>query len=208
MLSFKDFLIEKKESTSDTVHFTDMDDTLFHYPKGLKIHVNDSEGKRVESLTNSQFNSHKLKPGHQYDFSEFRSAKKFGQTAKPIRKMIAKIKAIHKNNKNVEIATARADFDNKTEFAHHMKRFGLNIRKIHVRRAGNLGLRPAEGKARVISDQIHKEGYKTAHLYDDAKSNLDAFLSLKKKHPGVTFHAHHVEYNPETDETKITTTTV
>jgi hypothetical protein len=208
MFTFKSFLTEKKDPNSDTVHFTDMDETLFHYGDGLRIHVVNHEGKRVQSLSNSEFNTHKLPKGHRYDFSEFRSAEKFGKTAKPIRKMLAKIKGIHKHNKNVAIVTARADFDDKDKFAHHMKRFGLDINQIHVHRAGNLGLTPAEGKRRVMSDQIRKNGYKTAHLYDDSQDNLDAFTSLKKDHPDVTFHAHHVHHDPETGETKITTKTV
>lgn len=207
MQSFKSFIAEGMDSKSDTVHFTDMDDTLFHYDNDkLRIHVRDEHDRHVESLSNSQFNTHKLKPGHRYDFSEFRSAERFGETAKPIRKMLSKIKAIHKNNKNVGIVTARSDFDDKNKFAHHMKRFGLDISKMHVHRAGNLGLPPAEGKKRVISSQIRKNGYKKVHLYDDSKANLSAFLSLKKDHPDVEFHAHHVEHDPETKATKITST--
>jgi hypothetical protein len=207
MLSFRSFIAEERDPKSDTAHFTDMDDTLFHYDNDkLRIHVRDQHGNHVQSLTNSQFNTHKLQPGHHYDFSEFRSAEKFGKTAKPIRKMLSKIKAIHKKNKNVEIVTARSDFDDKDKFAHHMKRFGLDIHKMHVRRAGNLGLPPAEGKKRIMSDQIRKNGYKKAHLYDDSKANLNAFLSLKKDHPDVEFHAHHVDHDAKTGVTKITTT--
>ena len=126
--------------------------------------------------------------------------------------MLGKMKAIHSNAKKtgskVIIATARADFDDKDKFAHHTKRFGLDINQIHVHRAGNLGLTPAEGKKRVMSGQIRKNGYKTAHLYGDSQANLDAFTSLKKDHPDVKFHAHHVHHDPETGETKITTKTV
>jgi hypothetical protein len=209
MLSFKRFIAEKKDPKSDTVHFTDMDETLFtHDNDKLKIHVMDKNGKKVQSLTNSEFNTHKLPKDHHYDFSEFRSADKFEKTAKPIRKMLSKIKAIHKNNKNVEIVTARSDFDDKDKFAGTMKKFGLDINQIHVRRAGNLPMPAAEAKKKIMSDEIKKNGYKEAHLYDDSKENLDAFLSLKKDHPDVTFHAHRVAHNKYTGETKITTRSV
>jgi hypothetical protein len=94
--------------------------------------------------------------------------------------MIAKMKAIHKNNKNVEIVTARADFDDKDKFAHHMKKYGIDIGDIHVRRSGNLDarVRPAVNKAKVISGLIKQEGYKKVHLYDDSKDNLDSFDPL------------------------------
>lgn len=208
MISFKTFIVEKKDPDSDTLHAFDMDETLFaHDNNKLRIHVLDHMGNRVRSLTNQEFNRHSLPENHKYDFSEFRSSEKFGQTAKPIRKMIAKMKAIHKNNKNVEILTARADLDDQPKFARHMKKFGIDIGEIHVRRAGNVGAKSSgEGKAIVMDQLIKKNGYKKVHLYDDHPDNLKHFLNLNKKHPDVEFHAHHVEHDPETGLVKVTTT--
>ena len=207
MNSFKSFLEERLDPVSTTLVAFDIDETLFrHDHDKLKVHVNDASGKRVKSLTNQEYNSHKLPAGHSYDYSEFKSSDKFKQTAKPIRKMIAKMKAVHKNNKNVELVTARADFDDKQKFAHHLKKYGIDIGKIHVRRAGNLrGLAPPEAKKRVISDLIKKEGYKKVHLYDDSHENLNHFLSLKSHHPDVEFHAHHVHHDPVSGKVKVTT---
>jgi hypothetical protein len=119
--------------------------------------------------------------------------------------MIAKMKAIHKNNKNVEILTARGDLDDQPKFAKHMKKFGIDIGEIHVRRAGNLEGKPADTKASVMSDLINKGKYKKVHLYDDSIDNLDGFLKLKKKHPEVEFNAHHIQHDKETGNVKITT---
>jgi hypothetical protein len=208
MFSFKEFVVEeKKDSESKTLHAFDMDETLFaHDHHILRVHVKDHHGNRVRTLSNQEFNTHQLPPGHQYDFGEFKSSEVFGRSAKPIRKMIAKLKAIHKNNKNVEILTARSDLDDKDRFAHHMKKYGIDIDKIHVRRAGNIGnQKPAEAKKQVMHDLITQNGYKKVHLYDDSHDNLEKFLSLKSKHKDVEFHAHHVAHDPKTGDVNITT---
>ena len=72
----------------------DIDETLFHSKARVKV-VKDK--KIVKDLDNVQFNSYKLKPGEEFDFGEFKSAKIFNQTSTPIAKMIAKAKAIIKN---------------------------------------------------------------------------------------------------------------
>jgi len=206
MISFKQYLTEKKDPESDTLHSFDIDDTLFHHdPKGLRIHVLDPQGNRVRTLTSSEYNTHDLPQNHSYDFREFKSSDAFGQHARPIRKMLAKLKAIHKNNKNVEILTARSDLDDQKKFAHHMQKYGIDIGDIHVRRAGNLPMKAHEAKAAIMHDQIKKNKYKKVHLYDDSEANLNAFLKLKKEHPEVEFHAHHVKHDPETGEVVVTT---
>lgn len=207
MLSFKDFILERKNPNSTTFHAFDIDETLFaHDHDKVKIHVRDKKtGNLVKSLTNQEYNSHKLHPDHEYDYSEFRSSKVFEKSAKPIRSMIAKMKAIHKRNANVEMVTARADLDDKNHFAKHMAKYGIDIGKIHVRRSGNLGGSSApKNKAAMISHLIKTNGYKKVHLYDDSMDNLEHFKALKAEHPDVEFHAHHVQHNPETGKTTLT----
>ena len=205
MFSYSTFLSEE-EKKNKTLHAFDMDETLFaHDPKKLKIHVKDETGKKVKSLTNQEFNTHTLEPGHSYDFSDFKSAEKLHKTARPIRKMLAKMKAIHRNGGKTEILTARSDFDSKEKFGHFMKSYGVDINKIHVRRAGNNPGRPSDTKKQVVSDLIKKHGYKEVHLYDDSHENLQKFLSLKDEHPHVNFVAHHVDHNHDTGETNIRT---
>ena len=193
MKTFKSYL-EEADRPSRSIHYFDVDDTLSH-TKGVNVHVNDENGKRVQSLSTSEYNTHKLPHGHSYDYSEFKSADKFH--VHPIRKMLKKMKAIHKNGGNAEILTARSDFDDKHKFAQKWKHVGVDINKIHVRRSGNLGMKPAEAKAKVISDAIKRNGHKEVHLYDDSKENIDHMLALKKEHPDVAFHGHHVEHNSD-----------
>lgn len=185
------------EATGKSIHYFDVDKTLMH-TDSTKVHVLDPSGKKVASLDPQEYNHHKLPHGHSYDYSEFRSADKFDK-AKPIRKMLAKMKAIKKMGGKTEILTARSDFDNKDKFAKTWKKFGVDISRgnTHVRRAGNIGLATHHAKAKIISDAIKAHGHKEVHLYDDHKANIDAMLNLKKHHPDVTFHGHHVEHKPD-----------
>jgi hypothetical protein len=80
MKTFNDFLNENK-----SIHYFDVDDTLMKTSNAnTKIHVNDESGKRVHTLNSGEYNSHKLHPGHSYDYSEFKSSDNFTKNAKPI----------------------------------------------------------------------------------------------------------------------------
>lgn len=198
MLRFVEFLSEKKQE-GHGLHVFDVDDTLFHTTAKVKVMHGDKE---VDSLSNSEYNTHVLPKDHHYDYREFRDAEKFDKESKPNRRMLAKMKAIHSNAKKKEgskviIATARADFDNKDRFLNAFRKHGVDIDDIHVHRAGNEKGEGsvAEKKARVISQQIEKGGHKRASLYDDSEENLKHFLALQDKHPEVKFHAYHVQPN-------------
>jgi hypothetical protein len=157
-------------------------------------------GKRVKSLTPAEFNVYKLRAGESLDFSEFRSAKVFADTARPIVNVFKTAKAIlnrFKNipNKKTVIVTARADLDNKKLFLDTFKKYGLNIDSVHVHRAGNLGNNPsAENKKVVIRNLIKAENYSIVRLFDDAKDNLDKFLELRTEFPATNFEAFFVNH--------------
>ena len=206
-MQFTQFL---EESKRNILHVFDMDETLFHYPDPKtepKIHVTNSAGERVKSLSNVQFNNHKLEPNHKYDFSDFKSSDVFAKSAHPIKKMIKRLKNIQRRNPNVEILTARADMDDKDKFGHHLKKHGIDINKVHVRRAGNLDKgTPAERKKSIVSKLINHHGYDEVHLYDDSQENLTHFLSLKQHHPKVKLVAHHVQHDEDTGDTQVNKT--
>ena len=208
MIKFSQFITEAApKQDSNSLHAFDMDETLFaHDHNKLRVHVVDQHGRKVRSLTNQEFNAHQLPPNHRYDFSEFRSSDVFTHSAKPIRKMIAKLKAIKNNGGKTAIVTARSDLDDQPKFARHMGKYGIDIGDTHVYRAGNMEGKPADTKAAVISGLIHKDGHKKVHLYDDSIDNLNGFLKLKKEHPDVEFHAHHVQHDPETGNVTVTST--
>lgn len=194
MISFSKFITEGAPRVpKKQLHVFDIDDTLLHTT--AKVHVLDSKGKRVRSLSNSEYNSHRLKTGHRYDFSEFRSAHKFATSSKPIHHMISHLKKVASDPSNhVIMNTARSNFDDKNKFLGTFKSHGIPMHKIHVIRAGNISGSgsPAHKKALVIHGYINKHKYDHVHMYDDSKHNLSVFSDLKKHHPNTTFHAHHV----------------
>ena len=86
---FEEYLEEKARGTrkKTTAHAYDMDETLFgHDHSKVNVHVHNEKGERTQSLSNQEFNTHKLPKGHSYNFDEFRSSKVFEKSAKPLKK--------------------------------------------------------------------------------------------------------------------------
>jgi hypothetical protein len=84
----------------------------------------------------------------------------------------------------------------KELFLDTFRQQGIDIDKIYVERAGNLGGGPAADNKKVIFRKyLDKKIYKRIRLFDDAKSNLKAFLSLQKDYPEVSFEAYHAKSN-------------
>ena len=194
MKNFKTFL---SEAEGKGLTIFDIDETMFITKAKVKV-VKD--GKVIKKLDNQQFNTYKKKAGEEYDFGEFKDAKVFNRTSTPIARMINKVKAILKNatraGSKVIIVTARPNFDNKKLFLDTFRQQGIDIDKIYVERAGNLGGGPAADNKKVIFRKyLDKKIYKRIRLFDDAKSNLKAFLSLQKDYPEVSFEAYHAKSN-------------
>lgn len=197
--SFKDYLNEES-ARKGGLHVFDIDETLFKTT--AKIHVKDSQGKKVKELSNAEFNDHKLAPGHQYGFDEFRQAKKFHDESEPIHPMIAKLRKIHANvmrtpGSRVIMNTARADFDDRDTFLSKFKKHGIDIDNIHVHRAGNIegDHPPAEKKNVILRKHLDSGQYRHATMYDDSTKNLHHFLQLKHEYPDMEFHAYHVKHD-------------
>ena len=187
----------KKFVGSGTLTIFDIDETLFHTKAKVAV-VKD--GKVVRMLDNQEFNTYKRKAGEEYDFKEFKSADVFRKTSVPVVKMIEKAKAIVKAKKNPHsraiICTARADFDNKKMFLQTFRDHGLPIDEMHVERAGNLGIdSSAEAKKVIFRKYLNTQNYIKSRLYDDAMSNLKAFLELSDEYPNVQFEAWFVNHD-------------
>ncbi len=182
---FKEFI------GSGTLTIFDIDETLFHTKAKVRVMKG---GKVVRELDNQEFNTYKRKDGETYDFGNFKNAEYFRKTSVPVVKMIEKAKAIVKAKKNPHsraiICTARADFDDKEEFLQTFRDHGLPIDQMHVERAGNLGIdSSAEAKKVVFRKYLNTKNYVKLRLYDDAMSNLHAFLDLKDEYPNIEFEA-------------------
>jgi hypothetical protein len=171
----------------------DIDDTLFRTT--AMINVVKRDGTKLR-LTNQEYNTYVPEPGDKIDYSEFENAKKFQKESDPIRPMIAKLKAIMNNSKTskVIILTARADFDDKNTFLDTFKKYGIDIDRIHVHRAGNLQHpnTPAERKAVFIRRYLSTEDYNRVTMYDDSMKNLEVFSKLKSEFPDVKFFPYFV----------------
>lgn len=170
----------------------DIDETLF--VTKAQVHII-KDGKRVKSLSNKEYNTYKLRKGESYDFTEFKDAKLFNRTSIPIQRAIdkaAKTLRAYSNmpNSKVIVLTARSDFDDPHTFLNTFEKYGLNMRNVHVHRAGNLGLPAAEAKRIFIKQYLDTGKFKTVSLFDDDRRNLDVFLSLKKDFPNVKFVAY------------------
>ena len=188
MKNFKTFLLEAE---GKGLTMFDVDETMFITKAKVKVMKN---GKVVKKLDNQQFNTYKKKAGEEFDFGEFKDAKVFNRTSTPIARMINKVKVILKNatkaGSKVIIVTARPNFDNKKLFLDTFRQQGIDIDKIYVERAGNLGGGPAADNKKVIFRKyLDQKIYKRIRLFDDSKENLKAFLSLQKDYPDVTFEA-------------------
>ena len=188
MVKFKTFL---EEQAGKALTMFDVDETMFITKAKVKVMKN---GKVVKKLDNQQFNTYKKKAGEEFDFGEFKDAKVFNRTSTPIARMINKVKVILKNatkaGSKVIIVTARPNFDNKKLFLDTFRQQGIDIDKIYVERAGNLGGGPAADNKKVIFRKyLDQKIYKRMRLFDDSKENLKAFLSLQKDYPDVTFEA-------------------
>lgn len=182
---FKEFI------GSGTLTIFDIDETLFRTKAKVAV-VKD--GKVVRMLDNQEFNTYKRKPGEEYDFKEFKSAEVFRRTSTPIVKMIDKAKILVKSKNNPAsraiIVTARSDFDDKKMFLQTFRDHGLPIDQMHVERSGNLGIdSPAEAKKVVFRKYLNTKNYTKTRLYDDAMSNLKAFLELQSEYPNIEFEA-------------------
>jgi hypothetical protein len=192
MLSFRAFLQEQVKEKGGLTIF-DIDDTLFHTTAKVSVK---KDGKVVRELTNQEFNDYKLKSGEEFDFGQFRSAKKFKEESKPIGRMLAKAKMILRNTENkpnskVIIVTARDDFDDKEMFLDTFRQYGFNIDKVRVERAGKIGgdYIPAVKKVIIIHNYLKTGMFARVRLIDDSMTNLKEFLKLQNTFPDIKFEA-------------------
>lgn len=191
-----DIISEGEEIPKGNMGLTifDIDDTLFHTTAQIKVI---KDGKVIRNLSNQEFNNYKLQPGEEFDFGEFRDAEKFAKESEPIRPMINTLKRIldRAANTKVIMLTARADFDDKGKFLDTFEKYGIDMSRVHVHRAGNLpgDDPPAFKKAIWVRKYLNTGKFNRVNLIDDSMSNLKVFKSLKQEFPNVDFDAYFVK---------------
>ena len=182
----------------------DVDETLFKTNASVKVI---EDGKVIKSLSNSEFNTYKLKLNQTFDFSEFENSRLFYNESIPIVSMIDRVNAIYKykcRNDKIIILTARSDMDDKYLYLNKFREAGLRIDDCHVNRAGNnkTAIPVAEKKTLVIKDHIERFEFSEVYMYDDAKSNLELFLELNIEYPKVSFYAYLVQEDGNVEQYK------
>lgn len=194
MLKFNQYLNEEKQNDNGGgLTIFDIDDTLFQTTAQVVVKKGNREIKR---LSTGEYNTYKLKPGEKFDFSEFRDALKFQKESRPIKRMMAKAKIILRNTLNkpksqVIIVTARNDFDNKDVFLDTFRKYGFDISKVRVERAGKISdvSGTAQQKVVIIHNYLKTGQFTRVRLFDDSLENLKAFLKLQRVFPKIKFEA-------------------
>ena len=188
-----------KEIAPKKLVIFDIDDTLVYTQ--TKVHVV-SDRKIVKSLNSHDFTHYKLKPGESFDFGDFANAQEFFDNARPIIPMMNQLKQDIATGNKVVMVTARADFDDRELFLDTFRKYGVNMDKVHVYRAGNMtGKIQTEEKKKIIIRKLLDQGHYTkAIMYDDAVPNLESFVELKKEYPQTKFYAWHVSLEGEASE--------
>jgi hypothetical protein len=177
----------------------DIDDTLVNTDTRVNV-VQD--GKVIKQLNSHDFTHYKLQPGETFDFGEFKDAREFYTKARPIPGMIKQLKQDIATGNRVIMLTARSDFNDREIFLDTFRRFGIDMSKVHVYRAGNLTVKAAteEKKKIILRHLLGKEHFDKLIMYDDSVPNLNAFLSLKQEYPWSRFYAWHVDPNGQASE--------
>ena len=188
-----------QEFTPSKLVIFDIDDTLVHTQ--TKVHVV-KDGQVVKSLNSHEFTHYKLQDGEQFDFGAFRDAKEFFDNAKPIIPMLNQLKQDIATGNKVVMVTARADFDDRELFLDTFRKYGVDMSKVHVYRAGNMTgkIQTEEKKKIIIRNLLNNGRYTKAIMYDDAEPNLQSFVELKAEYPKTKFYAWHVSLEGEASE--------
>jgi hypothetical protein len=178
----------------------DLDDTLFWYPdeEAPTVTVRDPDGNVVDNLPPSVYNGHRLQPGHFYTYEGWTSADDFRRMARPVQKVIDKLKSFLAKGHHVCIVTARHDFDDKELFLTTLADHGIDVSRVHVHRSGRIKGRhesTAAAKRRYIEEHlVEVVTADEVHLYDDNADNLREFSSI----PGVVTVPVQVRFNRKT----------
>jgi hypothetical protein len=183
--------LELNEAKGDTtLSFWDIDETVFN--TFAKIIVRDKEtGKEIIQLTNSEFNSYKLKDNEEYDFTQFGDSKMFKDTSKVIKSTMNKIKKEYKDkNTIIFFLTARADFDSNAMFKDAFREQGLRVndKRIRFELAGNLKKGTiADKKHYVMNKQIKRFNPTVVKIHDDHLDNVNVLDKLAVKYTNIRF---------------------
>jgi len=177
------------EEVASSLTIFDIDDTLFRTAN--KVYVKIGE-KKIKSLSAAEFNVYTLNQGEKFDFSEFTSAKHFYDTAKPVPTMFRIAKKIMSklpSSSEFIIVTARSDMDDRDLFIKTFHKYGFEVDRSHIYRAGNINAPGAVAKKKIIQEKLKNKNYDVVRMFDDARKNLTSFMELSSEFPDINFEA-------------------
>lgn len=196
-MRFKGYLDKIQKGYGSGITFIDLDETTFLTFAMIKVL---KDGKVIKKLSNTQYNTYKLGDGESFDYGEFRDAKFFKKTSKPIQTTIDRIKRIFKNaeerKSKVVFITARTGFKNMKDFKVKFRQHGIPVDKVQfLFSPKNIKIGINEWKKMKIKEFINTGEYRRVRLIDDAMSNLKSFLEIEKEIPEETLVKMRERYN-------------
>lgn len=165
------------KTVSDKIILFDLDDTIIHTTAEIYVIKN---GKRIKTLTNTEFNEYVPKHGESFDFDEFNdpnilASSKFTKYWDTLKREYAK-------GTHIGILTARNNSEMIKDF---FLRNGIRIKDELVMAINDpsLGLHGTiqQKKSEAIGI-LAKAGYKLFVFFDDNESNLKAAKSLENEY--------------------------
>jgi len=186
-MKFYNFLNELASKYGKGITFIDIDMTIFHTFALIYII---KDGRIIKKITNTEFNTYELQDGESFDFKEFRDAKMFKATSRPIPNTINRIKRMFKNidkrGSRVVLLTARGSFPDMATFKKTFKEHGIPIDQIEIEFAGDI--QSATGsvsaaKKKIIMKYLKTGEYRRCRLVDDDIKNVNVFLSIEHDIP-------------------------
>ena len=161
---------------SDRILLFDVDDTIVH--TSAKVGIKHKDGT-VTMIDNADYNEYVMKPGDQFDYTEFNDINIL------IRDLptpyFDTLKREYRKGTHIGIITARGDCDMIKKF---LSTKGIDIKKELVFAVGDpkLGLSGTiQEKKSAVIDHLIKAGYKTLVFFDDNKLNLEYAKSKERK---------------------------
>lgn len=196
MKTFKEFINEKEEldefrtiyafnrvkpntrfhaggTTSDRLLIFDIDDTIL--TGEVYILIRDAKtGKYLHKVNSNEFNTYKLKPGEEFDFSEFADPEIFEKNK--ITRYFDTMQREYKRGTHICLLTARGGKEVAEMISDFFKKKGIYIKEellicINSEDSPYKGT-TAERKAEAIKE-LYNAGYNTMIFFDDNKENLE-----------------------------------
>ena len=198
-MKFYNFLNELASKYGKGITFIDIDMTIFHTFALIYII---KDGRIIKKITNTEFNTYELQDGESFDFKEFRDAKMFKATSRPIPNTINRIKRMFKNidkrGSRVVLLTARGSFPDMATFKKTFKEHGIPIDQIEIEFAGDI--QSATGsvsaaKKKIIMKYLKTGEYRRCRLVDDDIKNVNVFLSIEHDIPKSVINLVKKKYN-------------